>query len=43
MMSLSARGEVSDLHRADSKHVQFVDCKVSVVTAQLCCVAGKQL
>ena len=39
MMSLSARGEVSDLHRADSKHVQFV----SVVTAQLCCVAGKQL
>ena len=39
MMYLSARGEVSDLQRADSKYVQFV----SVVTTQLCCVAGKQL
>ena len=38
MMYLSARGEVSDLQRADSKYVQFV----SVVTTQLCCVARKQ-
>ena len=32
MLYLSARGEVSNVQRANSKYFQFVDCKVSVVT-----------
>ena len=43
MLYLSARGEVSNVQRANSKYFQFVDYRVSVVTTQLCCMAGKQL
>ena len=43
MLYLSARGEVSNVQRADRKYSHFVDCRVSVVTTQLCWMAGKQL
>ena len=43
MLYLSARGEVSNVQRADRKCFHFVDCRVSVVTTQLCCMAGKEL
>ena len=43
MMYLGARGEVSNVQRANSEYFQFVDCRVSVVTTQLCRMAGKQL
>ena len=43
MLCLSAGGEVSNLQRADKKYFHFVDCKVSVATTHLCCMAGKQL
>jgi hypothetical protein len=43
MLYLSARGEVSNVQRANSEYFQFVDCTVSVVTTQLCPMAGKEL
>ena len=43
MLCLSARGEISNLQRADRKYFHFVNCKVSVVTTHLCRVVGKQL
>ena len=43
MLCLSASGEVSNLQRADRKYFHSVDCKVSVVTTHLCCMAGNQL
>ena len=43
MLYLSARGEVSNVQRANSEYFQFVDCRVSVVTTQLCRMAGKEL
>ena len=43
ILCLSAKGEVSNVQRADSKYFHFLDCKVSIVTTQLRCMAGKQL
>ena len=43
ILCLSAKGEVNNVQRADSKYFHFLDCEVSIVTTQLCWMAGKQL
>ena len=41
ILCLCPKGEVSNEQRADNKYFHSLDCKVFIVTTQLCCMAGK--